>query len=175
MLAVATQYLGQHASAITVIARTPASLERLRPLLNGSTVKLNLVAQDYNDREGFSRTIAEAVRLFGVPEKTLVWVHSAKPAFELSEQLSKYGRPISYFHVLGSESANPANDLATQRKAFDRLPFVAYHQVVLGFMPEGSGSRWLKDIEISAGVVSAIEAGLPSHVVGVVQPWSARP
>jgi hypothetical protein len=175
MLAVATQYLGQHASAITVIACTPASLERLRPLFKGATAKLNLVPQDYNDKQGFSCTIAEAVRLHGVPEKVLAWVHNAAPAFELAEQLCNYGKPFSFFHVLGSESASPANDLATQRSAFDCLPDVEYHQIVLGFMPEGSGSRWLKDAEISAGVVSAIEAGAPAYVVGVVHPWSARP
>jgi hypothetical protein len=77
--------------------------------------------------------------------------------------------------VLGSASANPANDLAAQRAAFERLPFVGYHQIVLGFMLEGALSRWLQDAEISAGVVSAIEAGLPSSIVGVVRPWSARP
>ncbi len=175
MLSRASQYFAQYANVMTVIARTPESLGRLRLLLEGSTAKLHLVAQDYNDKQGFSCTIDEAVRLFGVPEKALVWMHTDPPAYAFAEQLSKYGKAISFFHVLSSESANPASDLAMQRKAFDSLPPVTYHQIVLGFMLNGERSRWLVNEEISAGVISAINAGLPSTVVGVVRPWSARP
>ncbi len=175
MLAGAAQYLAQYTNVMTVVARTPASLARLQSLLQDCASALNLVAQDYNDSAGFCKVIADAVRLHGVPERVLVWVHNDAPARELAEQLAACGKRFSFFHVLGSASASPAGNLLAQRSAFDRHPLLAYHQIILGFVPEGSGSRWLHNGEISAGTIAAITAGLPTYVVGVVQPWSARP
>jgi hypothetical protein len=39
----------------------------------------------------------------------------------------------------------------------------------------GSGSRWLTNQEISAGVIRAVDGDAPLSMVGVVEPWSARP
>ncbi|NUN53550.1 MAG: hypothetical protein HUU06_12290 [Planctomycetaceae bacterium] len=47
--------------------------------------------------------------------------------------------------------------------------------MILGFVREGDRSRWLTDAEIAAGVLGAIAADRPRTVVGVVEPWSARP
>jgi hypothetical protein len=79
--------------------------------------------------------------------------------------------------VLGSAAADPALEAGTalrRRTAFEGHGF-AYTEVVLGFVEGGSGSRWLSHDEISAGVVNAVVEEGGRHIVGVVDPWSARP
>ena len=52
---------------------------------------------------------------------------------------------------------------------------VRYRRVVLGFVVEGTRSRWLTDDEISAGVVRALESGEDRTLVGVLEPRAMRP
>jgi hypothetical protein len=81
------------------------------------------------------------------------------------------------FQVLGSAANDPAHpwrlDLA--RQVADGLPDCALRQVVLGFQIEGGRSRWLTDAEISEGVLEAVRLDRPYSVVGVTEPWNARP
>ncbi|NLG69565.1 MAG: hypothetical protein GX496_08420 [Firmicutes bacterium] len=50
-----------------------------------------------------------------------------------------------------------------------------YREVILGFVVEPSGSRWLTHDGISPGVLEAIDRDAPRWIVGTVEPWSARP
>ena len=81
-----------------------------------------------------------------------------------------------FVQVLGSAAGDPAraDRLAAMAKAARGLD-CAYQAVVLGFVIEGGGSRWLTNAEISAGVISAVESGVPFSAVGTLAPWSARP
>jgi hypothetical protein len=47
--------------------------------------------------------------------------------------------------------------------------------VILGFVLEGGHSRWLRNAEISQGVLQAIDTDAKRFVVGTIEPWSARP
>lgn len=64
--------------------------------------------------------------------------------------------------------------LAEMAKAAEDLP-ITFQAVVLGFVVESGGSRWLTDVEISSGVFAAIESSMPLSIVGTVEPWTARP
>jgi hypothetical protein len=81
---------------------------------------------------------------------------------------------VRLFEVVGSSVADPSRPDAVSEQ-LSRLPWLAYRRVVLGFVVEGSRSRWLTDSEISAGVVAAIEGDAEHSVVGTVVPWSLRP
>jgi len=58
---------------------------------------------------------------------------------------------------------------------YDALHGLSYHQIVLGFICNERGSRWLHHKEISDGTIQAVQSGVTRHVVGVVEPWDARP
>jgi hypothetical protein len=68
-----------------------------------------------------------------------------------------------YFHVRGSAVADPSRTRSEAEEQFAHYPTLHYLQVILGFVLENGRSRWLTDVEISQGVVTAIE------------PWSSRP
>lgn len=50
-----------------------------------------------------------------------------------------------------------------------------YREVMLGFVPLGTGSRWLTNEEISDGVIDAVGTDGERSIVGVVEPWELRP
>lgn len=129
---------------------------------------------DYHDDVAFARALAAAVARSGPVELAVAWFRTLKIAAPrmLAEQVR--GR---MFQVLGSGAADPARP--------DRLKIAAavaggmadcrLRQVVLGFVAEDAGSRWLTNAEISAGVLEAIRADRALSVIGQVEPWTARP
>lgn len=129
---------------------------------------------DYHDAEAFSAALAAAVARFGPIDLAVAWFHTLKiPAPRLlAEQV--HGR---MFQVLGSAVADPAHPgrLQTAAEVAAGLADCALRQVVLGFVVDGAGSRWLNNAEISAGVLQAIDSDAVLSIVGQTAPWSARP
>lgn len=76
------------------------------------------------------------------------------------------------FHVVGSAAADPSRIGDREASA---LAGARYRRIVLGFVLDGSGSRWLSDDEIASGVLRAIDDDLEDSVVGIVSPWDRRP
>ena len=78
--------------------------------------------------------------------------------------------------MLGSANGDPSHPdrLAEMAQTTEGLP-IAYQAVVLGFVVENGGSRWLTNDEISSGVFAAIQSGAPLSIIGTVKPWTARP
>jgi hypothetical protein len=52
---------------------------------------------------------------------------------------------------------------------------ITYAQVILGFVLEGTSSRWLSHDEISAAAVAQMEHPQPRLIAGVLEPWDRRP
>jgi hypothetical protein len=174
MLAEASRHIANDADCTSLFARSEASLQALRNSLPAS-VHAIATAVDYRLEPGFAHAVCTRIGNAGVPQLVLAWFHDTRPALALATQLSDCSQPVRFFHVLGSASANPAASLRKQRMAFDALPCLTYHQIVLGFVRGERGSRWLTHAEISAGVIQALQLGLRCHIVGVVEPWDARP
>lgn len=129
---------------------------------------------DYHDEAQFRRALLAAVHRNGPIDLAVAWFHTLKiPAPRLlAEQVR--GR---MFQVLGSATADPAHPdrLLRAAEVGEGLPDCRLRQVVLGFVQEAGGSRWLTNPEISAGVLEAITADRPLTIVGQVEPWLARP
>ena len=157
---------------VTVVARDPARLQRLSERVPG----IHSVSADYADAAALERALGAAVRQTGVIERAVCWIHDTAPAAPLA--IAPHVGSV-YCHVLGSAAANPATPeiLARWRSQFAAFPALDYRIAVLGFMRELStgASRWLTDAEICRGVGQALAAGGPVSIVGVVEPWSARP
>lgn len=62
--------------------------------------------------------------------------------------------------------------VARDKKKLDALD---YREIILGFKIERGRSRWLTNAEISTGAIDAVMAGRKKTVIGVTEPWDARP
>jgi NAD(P)-dependent dehydrogenase (short-subunit alcohol dehydrogenase family) len=157
---------------VTVIARDMRRLQRLSELAPG----IHPISADYTDAQALERALGSAVRRTGALDRAVCWIHDTAPAAPLA--IAAHVGSI-YCHVLGSAAANPAAPeiLARWRGQFAVLPALDYRIAILGFMREPStgASRWLTDAEICRGVGQALAAGGSVSIVGVVEPWSARP
>lgn len=174
MLAEATLRLATAHRQVSVLARGKARLEALARR-SGS---IRQIACDYRDDRELSLAISDAIRLAGPVELAVCWIHEIAPRALgiVAREIAGRDRPACrLFHVVGSAHADPTARAAAYPDPSVEAPGITYRQIVLGFVLEGAGSRWLSDREISAGVSRAIESDLEFSVVGVVRPWGRRP
>jgi len=132
---------------------------------------------NYNDTDAFVATLNRARDGEGPIALAVGWFHTLGPAPMLTTRTGAPAASGRFFHVLGSAMADPAHPerLDQAARAAKDAAFCAYRQVVLGFVTEGTGARWLTNDEISAGVLKAIDEDAPLSTIGVTEPWSARP
>ncbi|WP_137937659.1 hypothetical protein [Chitinivorax sp. B] len=168
MLAEATRYLCKRSEVLTLFSRLGRSVE-------GVLANVVPIQADYHDGAYFAEAVSNSIVQYGPPSLVLAWFHEDKPAYQLAEQLAAVGSLFSFFHVLGSASANPVSSLVKLRQPYEALSNIDYHQVVLGFKHESSRSRWLTNWEISQGMIQALNANKAVHIVGCIEPWDARP
>jgi hypothetical protein len=175
MLAGVSAHFINGGATVSVIARTDRSFDSLRTLGG----KLVPVAVDYRDGQVLAAALDEAIKDNGPISLAVVWMHAGTGGGprRIAQRMPDAGRTSRYFHVLGSAAADPSrpDELAQVRDVVCQSAFIAYRQVVLGFVNEPSHSRWLTNEEISAGVLEAIAADRELTIVGTVTPWSARP
>jgi hypothetical protein len=55
------------------------------------------------------------------------------------------------------------------------MPNCLYRSILLGFVLEADGSRWLSNKEIGEGVIKSIEEDIKDMVIGIMEPWEKRP
>ncbi len=129
---------------------------------------------DYYDEASFAAALDAAIARSGPITLAIAWFHSLKIAAPRMLAAQVRGR---MFQVMGHAMGDPERPdrLATAAKVAEGLPDCALRQVVLGFKIEPGRSRWLTNEEISAGVLSAVQADLTYSVIGQTEPWSARP
>lgn len=134
---------------------------------------------DYHDEAAFTAAVAEAARANGPIALAIAWFHTLKieAPRRLAEAVGGPGAPGRYVQVLGSAMADPARPdrLGFAASIVEGAPHCQLRQVVLGFQLEEGGSRWLTNAEISRGVLAAVASDAPLSVIGVSEPWSARP
>ena len=157
---------------VSVVARDAGRLRQLSELAPG----IHPISADYTDPQALERALVAATDRTGAIERAVCWIHDTAPAAPLA--IAAHVGSV-YCHVLGSAAANPATPeiLARWQAQFAALPALDYRIAILGFMRARStaASRWLTDAEICQGAGQALDAGGPVSVVGVVEPWSARP
>jgi len=153
---------------VTVVARGARRLDALRT----ASAAVHPVRADWRDAAAFAAALDGAVSARGPFSLAVAWIHSDAPDAPLEAARRVRG---PFFHVLGSAAADPSAPDPGRRALFEGIPGLTYHEVILGFVVEGSGSRWLTDAEITRGVLESVAAARPRFVVGTVEPWSARP
>jgi molybdopterin-guanine dinucleotide biosynthesis protein A len=141
MLAPASRALMSRGHAVTCIARHVADL--------GSEVAVE--PADYRSTTALQAVLARATELRGPIELAVCWIHTDAPEAPriVADALAPGARLVQVF--------------GTRVWSLDPIPMhIAYREVRLGSI-EG---RWLTHEEISTGVVEAIDADRPVHVVG---------
>jgi molybdopterin-guanine dinucleotide biosynthesis protein A len=141
MLAGLSRSLMARGHRVTVVARRPVDL--------GAGVEQ--LALDYRSTEALERELARAVAERGPVKLAVAWIHTDAPAAPaaVSGAVAPGGRLVQVF--------------GTRVWPLQPVPIhLAYRQVLLGSV----AGRWLTHEEISAGVLAAIDADRPLHVVG---------
>ena len=145
MLAGLVTALAERGDAVTVVARSP------RPLPGGAT-QLGL---DYRNTDDLKRGLAEAIRERGPIELAVCWIHTDAPDAPgvVADSVAPGGRLIQVFGTRVWPLASVPEGLT-------------YAQVLLGGIRERDGLRWLRDEEISTGVLAAVDSARPVVTVG---------
>lgn len=174
MLRAVAMELARRGHATTVIARSPEPLAEMAEQSGGGVHPLAL---DYRDRDALEGGLRTAIDERGPLTLVVAWIHGSAPDAPLAvARIAANGSTaLRYVHVLGSAADDPSVPEPQRRAAFEAIDRLVYEEVILGFVQDADGSRWLTDDEIAAGVLTAIDAPAPRHVVGVTRPWSARP
>ena len=168
MLADVVRELARQRSEVSLLARHPQRI---------SGKHLHPFPCDWGDEAGLLTAVRNAISKLGLPQRALNWCHKTGPVMTLAETLAHSGSEIEFYHVLGSAMSDPSRPdrIETLRRKFERLPGLHWHAICLGFVREGTQSRWLTNQEILQGILEALKADNSPHIVGKVRPWSARP
>lgn len=172
MLRAASVALAQRSTSFAAVARTRASLEALASQV--AAQRARYVALDWGEPDRFISGLARLVEEFERPTQVLAWLHESRSITMIAAVLWTPHRECNLYHVMGSASARPADGLPL-REEVDKMPGVAYFQIVLGYKRDFGVPRWLTDAEISQGVLEAVACRQPLHVVGLIEPWEQRP
>ena len=162
--------LARRGHQVSVVARGG---ERLASLERDGCGRVHGLPQDWHDTSALERAVAESASRHGPISLAVVWIHSSAPEGPVAVARAM-APPCRYLHVLGSSAADPSRPDTGRRARFEELG-LEYREVVLGFVVDDGRSRWLTNVEIAAGVLRAVDSDLLRSVVGVVEPWSARP
>ncbi len=177
MLRDATLQLAERFATVTVIARRRNGLRKLAADAAHLPASVHALALDYRDSGALRDALMDAQARFGPLALAVCWIHSTAPdgpqvVASCAGLAQADGGRCDFLHVVGSASADPSRDADDQRI---EMAGVRYRQVILGFVLEGGGSRWLTNGEISKGVIAAVDSGDARSIVGVVRPWERKP
>lgn len=169
MLRGATLSLAGQYETVSVVARRAAAM---------AAPRIHPIAVDYRDSAALSAGLRDAIARFGPVSLCIAWIHSSVAPDAPRIVTGTVGTdpaPCRYFHVRGSAAAGPGRRGPGPRAAIEASGNILYREVVLGWVVEAGGSRWLTHDEICRGVLQAVAADPPRFIIGTVEPWSSRP
>lgn len=176
MLSGLTRAFLERGHVVSVVARYEKSFSHLHKAASSLPGHLHPLIVDYRQANDLQVHLQLAWEEWGSVGTTVAWIHGTAPETPslVADFLAKSSPNCRVFHVLASAAGRPDADLTHRRDQWNR-PSLSYHPVILGFVREGTSSRWLTDDEISRGVLKAVDANLPNSVVGATEPWQDRP
>ena len=179
MLVEATAQLAERCELLTFTGRRSQSISRMNSVLDDAAARCIGLTLDWNDERKFMDQLMAHCDVYGYPSLTIAWLHNDSLGPKIAASFAQQIAPTTFYQVRGSAAAKPGTDASTASEQFSKDAAgdqgLAFHQIVLGFKLDESGSRWLSNSEISAGVIAAIDNRDSISVVGVVDPWALRP
>ncbi|MDQ0214021.1 hypothetical protein J2S13_000416 [Oikeobacillus pervagus] len=152
---------------VSIIARNS---KRMKDLIEQTDLDSHITPLfvDYSDHDELQKKVHATINRNGAIDVVIAWIHSTAPnalkiiAKEVSISKSEW----ELFHVLGSSS-----DLKRIEREVTMTLSCSYYQVQLGFVIDGSRSRWLTNKEISDGVIEAIKKRNKILTIGQIDSW----
>ena len=170
MLKGVTESYARNGDAVSVVART---MRRIEPLTKAYATIVG-VPVDYREPDALQTALSGAVAAQGPVDLAVVWMHDDADDAPLIVA-DHLGPDALYVHVLGSAAADPSDPDQPFAVELSALLGPRYRQIILGFIQEERGSRWLTNAEISDGVLKGIASGEQRFIVGTERPWEVRP
>lgn len=171
MLAGVSLWLLDNGYHVSILARNAG---RMKSLIERTGLKscVTPILVDYHNEYELRKKVKATIKQNGDIDMVVAWIHStAERALELIvKEVSANENKWELFHILGSSS--DADKIKRKRPLADSY---FYHQVQLGFIDEGSHSRWLTNEEISKGVIEAVKKKEKLLTIGQIEPWERRP
>jgi len=175
MLAEATISLSARCDLLTFTAQSSQSISRMSKVLEHTNARCIGLTLDWNEETKFLARLAAHCDEYGYPSLIVAWLHDDRLGAKIATFFAMHGERTKFYQIRGSAAAKPGTGTAVIADQHLSYKNQDYHEIILGFELEPSGSRWLSNSEISAGVISAIDSGDSVSVVGVVDPWASRP
>jgi hypothetical protein len=175
MLKEASIALASTTNILSSVARTKRSLSALDAALGERKGVHHHLQLDWSNPREFTRSLSAHIQRVGPPSLVVAWLHDDDLGIEVAKCCSSPTVQCKFFQVRGSAAAAPHENATSFAQAFEAIPGIHFHQVILGFKRTQTGSRWLTNAEISAGVLQAVTDALPLSIVGVVEPWDEAP
>lgn len=174
MLRGVMEHYRKTSKTISVLAQSKKDLEKLEKRYPGI---IRGVPVDYMDEAALRVALKASTDKHGRYDMAIVWLQDAPVAIplciaEFVGTAEKKGRLV---HIRPINAAGPGVPAGGIGNAFAGRTLMAYQEVILGFVREGTVSRWLDHEEITEGIVAAIDKGEPRTVIGMVTPWGDRP
>jgi NAD(P)-dependent dehydrogenase (short-subunit alcohol dehydrogenase family) len=171
MLSKVTLWFVKEGYHVSVIGRNPKRMEQLISDAKDESLVTPLLV-DYRLDDELKNQIKMAIKKNGEIDIVVAWIHSVgKNVLNIiSEEISRSNHYWKLFHILGSSS-----NLEDVRKKINLSVNCLYRQVQLGFIIEGTTSRWLTHEEISKGIIDSIKNDKVTNLIGVLEPWHMRP
>lgn len=171
MLSDLVLWLSSRYQCVSVIGRNWSHLNSLVERAGSNADRIVPISVDYSDKERLVDAVRKNMWRNGPVDLVVAWVRSGymNNLSAVAEEISSHSRESwRLFHVRGT--------LNLESRKIPELPEnVLYREVILGFLIENGGSRWLTDDEIWQGVRSAIEDDTEFSVVGVTRPVDRMP
>lgn len=169
MLGSVSTWFVEQGMTVGVIARSSESLARLEDVSGPG--RLVPLALDYHDVIRLKHWVRHFQLMEGPLDLVVAWVHKPSTSVleAVVEEVHAYRQmPWRLIHLVGS---NEGHRPATWTPATPCY----YQRVVLGFINEANGSRWLTHQEVFMGVVKAVTTGVDHLMIGTLSPWEQRP
>ena len=176
MLREASIALAKRCKVLSSVARTEHSLKAVDQATANAGVVHHLLALNWNEPATFLDSLVQHVNHVGRPSMVLAWLHQDELGPRIARAVAPTnGSTCEFFQVRGSAAADPAANAASLVPGDTAPRGLSFHQVILGFHVSANGARWLRNSEISAAVLAAIDRPKAITIVGTATPWSARP
>jgi NAD(P)-dependent dehydrogenase (short-subunit alcohol dehydrogenase family) len=172
MLRPAVHALADTGRRVVVVARRPDRALRGASSASVSVDAVVPVVADWAEPYHLADQVAAAFD--GEPiDAALLWIHSPHHRQVLAELDPLLAPSATVVQLWGSARRDPSAQATAPPPGYG--PPRAYRRVVLGYVRDGAGSRWLTDEEISQGALRALDDPAPVQIVGRTEPWSQRP
>lgn len=162
---------------VSVIARGTKGFDDLKKAAGKNKNKISVLRVDYNNYMELTQTLTKSIRDSGAISLAISWVHSTAPlaAILAAKIINETSAGCDFYELLGSIYADPNAKNINREEGFKEFRNISYRKIILGYVPDSGGSRWLSNAEISSGFISAVHNNLPEKIVGAIEPWDKKP